>query len=397
MRFLPAFRQALSEKILQVKGVPSLEKVEFSRLAKVSKGLAPTYHLAKGEFFRHLLYTSVFHTLKHHAALFADLEPVILQWGDYRVPRERSRRRGLLPSSTRTPAAGGAPWAGRGAGARNAADTEGIFAKKVIYAEHGWLPRSTYQLSSHGCNSRSHIKFTGDRDYIRLIGGYDGLKRLKRNLRAGFGDSRAIDAHYGEQPFFLVALQPKTGNDLDFLTPGAPLARKCQQGRFSAELGQTLIDHVESVPSSCRIIFTQHPGDLSQNHYRVCSGNMVVYAGQGPRTIDLVRHANCRGVIAINSNILHEALLWGRPTLALGALQAEPSMESPFSGDLQSFLRGAGAKKSSTELGDQYLAMLCAYQWTLSDLQEPLIVREILRDVDGLVPCVVRREYGSCL
>jgi hypothetical protein len=397
MRFLPVLRQALGERILWAKGVPRLEKIEFSRLAKVSKGLTPTYHLARGAFFRHLLYSTIFHTLKQYGALFADLEPVILQWGDYRLPQDRCCRHGLFSVAKRTINGGGALCANREPDSLKPATGNDFPGRRVIYAEHGWLPRSTYQLSSHGCNSRNHIKFSGDRDYIRLIGGYEHLERLKRNLRASFGDSRALGAHYGEQPFFLVALQPKTGNNLDFLTPGAPLARNCQQGRFSAELGQALIDHVESVPSSCRIIFTQHPGDLSQNHYRVCSGNMVVYAGQGPSTIDLVRHGNCRGVIAINSNILHEALLWERPTLALGALQAEPSAESPFSGDLQSFFRAEGVIKSSTELGDQYLAMLCAYQWTLSDLQEPLIVREILRDVDGLVPCVVRREYGSCL
>lgn len=389
MSFLPVFRQALGERILRIKSVPRLEKIEFSRLSKVSKGLVPTYHLSKGAFFRHLLYSSIFHTLKHHAALFADLEPVILQWGDYRHPRDRTRCLGLCPGTELRAAM--AP------GVRTPAETKESSARKLIYAEHGWLPRSTYQLSSCGCNCRSHVMFSGDRDYIRLVGGYEELQRLKRNLAAGFGDVPVIHAHYVEQPFFLVALQPKTGNDLEFLKSGAHLAGSIQQGRFSTQLGQALIDHVESAPSSCRIIFTQHPGDQGQNRYRVRCGNTVVYAGQGARTIDLVRHANCRGVIAINSNILHEALLWERPVLALGTLQALPSVESPFSGELQDFLRAYGEKRTSTDLSDQYLAMLFAYQWTLSDLQEPLILRQILRDVDGVVPCTVRREYGSCL
>jgi hypothetical protein len=210
----------------------------------------------------------------------------------------------------------------------------------------------------------------------------------------GFGDPCAINGQFAEQPFFLVALQTKTGNDLNDLYSGTPFDKYYQQDQATEALGQALIDHVESVPSSFRLIFTPHPADRNQNRYKVRSENRIAYAGQGGRTIDLLRHANCCGVIALNSNILHEALLWEKPALALGELLAAPSTESPFSGDLQSFLGNEGRKKSSVTLCDQYLAMLFVYQWTLTDLQNPLIVHEILRNVDALVPWDTRLEYG---
>ncbi|ABL00366.1 hypothetical protein [Pelobacter propionicus] len=394
MRFFSAFLRALGDNIPRIRGVPRLETIDFSRLPKVSKGLVPTYYLSRGAFFRHLLYSSIFHTVKHHSKLFEDTASVILQWGDYRLPRDMSRRRGLFSVAKLSRETVDVKLE---SDALKSSDGKEISGRKVIYAEHGWLPRSTYQLSSQGCNCRSHVTFESSKEYVRLVGGFEKLKRLKRNLVAGFGDVPVIHAHYVEQPFFLVAQQPKTGNDLVFLKSGASLGGSIQQGKFSTQLGQALIDYVESVPSSCRIIFAQHPGDFHRNRYRVNSCNTMIYAGHGPRTIDLVRHVNCRGVIAINSNILHEALLWQRPVLALGEMQAGPAVESPFSGKLQDFLRAGGKQSNCAELRDQYLAMLFAYQWTLSDLQEPLILREILRDVDGLVPCTVRREYGSCL
>lgn len=390
MKPLSPLRWLLDPNLRAGGAVSGVEYIEFSRLAKVSKGLMSSYRLTRGEYFRHSLYATLYHTLKHHARLFTGLEPVLLQWGDY-LPAGGSS--GFGSGTPRTEA--GASRSGRAAGVPDPTEGKGGSGRKRVYAEHGWLPRSTYQLSSRGCNSRNHIRFSGDGDYVRLVGGYERLQRLKSNLRAGFGTPLAVGPQYGDRHFFLVALQPKSGNDLGFLQSRTVLGN-CRQELAGERLGQALIDHVESVAPSCRIIFTQHPGDHSRSRYRVRSGNTIVYAGQGPRTIDLVRHANCRGVIAINSNILHEALLWERPTLALGELQAAPSVESPFSGELQDFLGREGELKAGGEAGDQYLAMLLAYQWTLADLQEPLIVREILGDVDALVPCVVRRECGSC-
>jgi hypothetical protein len=395
MMLLPIFQQIHNEIFLHMNAVPSLDKIEFSRLAKISKGQAASYRLKKGKFSRHCLYSTIYHTLKDHSSLFMDLEPVVLQWGDYQLPQGKFWH-SLYSSIRRTMKDSGPLIANLERPVGKGAEKNEGSRQKVIYAEHGWLPRSTYQLSSKGCNSRSHIKFTADKDYISMLGGYERLQRVKKNLRMGFGEQWTINGQFAEEPFFLVALQTKTGNDLDHLYSGTPFARHYRQDNSTALLGQAVIDHVESISSSCRLIFTLHPLDRNQNRYKVRPENRIAYAGQGVRTVDLLRHANCRGVIAINSNILHEALLWGKPALTLGELLAAPHTESPFSGELQSFLGTEGRRKNSATLEDQYLAMLLAYQWTLSDLQNPLILREILRNVDALVPWNARLGYGFC-
>jgi hypothetical protein len=393
MKFLAIFQQIHNEIFLHINAVPRLDKIEFSRLAKISKGQAASYRLKKGTFSRHCLYSTIYHTLKDHGELFANLEPVILQWGDYRLPQGKFWY--SLCSSIRRPLKdSGSSIANLEPPVGKEGEKKEVSEQKVIYAEHGWLPRSTYQLSSKGCNSRSHIKFAADKDYICMLGGYERLQRVKKNLRMGLGEPWAINRQFAEEPFFLVALQTKTGNDLNLLYSGTPFARYYRQDNSTALLGQAVIDHVESVSSSCRLIFTLHPLDRNQNRYKVRPENRIAYAGQGVRTIDLLRHANCRGVIAINSNILHEALLWEKPALALGELLAAQHTESPFSGELQSFLGTEGRRKSRVTLEDQYVAMLLAYQWTLADLQNPLILREILKNVDALVPWNARLEYG---
>jgi hypothetical protein len=394
MKLLPIFRQILSGKLLRRNVAPRLEKIEFSRLAKVSKGLWRSYGMPKGKFYRHCLYSTFYQTLRSHGALFADLEPVLLQWGDYQAPKGKFHWSRLYSTFYQTLRNHGALSAYPGPVIPQWAGRKEASGKKVIYAEHGWLPRTTYQLSSKGCNSRSHVKFEMDIDYIRMLGGYEMLQRLKKNLRMSVSGARAVSAQLVEQPFFLAALQTKTGNNLERLYSGTPFAGYYRQDRAAPRLGQAVIDHIELMSSPCRIIFTQHPVDRDRRLFKVRTENRIVYAGQGARTIDLLRHDNCCGVIAIDSNILHEALLWEKPALALGEMLAAQTTESPFSGDLQDFLDKGGQGKSGATHGDQYLAMLLAYQWTLADVQNPLILREILRNVDILVPWNIRQEYG---
>jgi hypothetical protein len=394
MKLLPIFQQILSEKLLQRNVAPRLEKIEFSRLAKVSKGLWRSYRMPKGKFYRHCLYSTFYQTLRDHGALFADLEPVVLQWGDYLALKGKFHPSRLYSTLWQAIKDHGALSAFPGPAVLQWAERKEASGKKVIYAEHGWLPRTTYQLSSKGCNSRSHVKFEVDKDYIRMLGGYETLQRLKRNLRMSVPGAHACNAQLVEQPFFLAALQTKTGNNLERLYSGTPSAGYYRQDQAAPRLGQAVIDHIESISSPCRIIFTQHPVDRDRRRFKVRAENRVVYAGQGAHTIDLLRHDNCCGVIAIDSNILHEALLWEKPALSLGEMLAVQTTESPFSGDLQSFLDQEEQRKNGSAHGDQYLAMLLAYQWTLTDVQNPLILREILRNVDVLVPWNVRQEYG---
>lgn len=332
--------------------VLKLGNIEFTRLNKVSKGVTSSYHLPKGKFDQHCLYAIIYQTIRENSAMYADLEPLALQWSEKKA----------------------------------------VSGKNVIYAEHGWLPRSTYQLSSKGCNSRSHIKFSPETDYVRIVGGHQNMQRLKRNSRLCFRDACVTETQLVDQPFFLVALQ--TGTDFNLLYSGTEFAQYYRQDLATAKLGQAVIDHVESTPSRFRIVFTQHPADRDNYRFNVRPENRIVYACQGVRTLDLLRHVNCRGVIAVNSNILHEALLWDKPVLALGELLAAPSVESPYSGELDSFLAMGESRDGRSELCDQYLAMLFAYQWTLTDFQNPLVLREVLKNVDALVPWETRSEYS---
>jgi hypothetical protein len=330
-----------------------LKHIEFSRWTKISRGLTAAYELTSGKFCRYLLYATIHRTLRDHREYFSDVAPITLQWAEKKKSNQQ---------------------------------------KHMLFAEHGWLPRSSYQLSSKGCNSRSHVKFKPTQDYIGILGGKAILRKLKQNLRKCMGDEREVPHALTDAPFFVVALQ--TGTDLNLLNSGTRFANYYRQKRATEKFGQALIDHVESMERKHRVIFTQHPADKSNSRYMVHHHNRIVYAHQGVRTLDLLRHEQCQGVIAVNSNILHEAMLWQRPTCALGYLLASQKEASPFCSELEPFLIENTQTLRFNELVDQYLAMLIAYQWTLSDFQNPLILRRILVDSDSIIPWNIRKKYG---
>jgi hypothetical protein len=374
------------ERFLDQIALPPDGKLFFPRISKVSKGLAKTYRMKRVKHYRHGLYANIYHTFKEHHLLFEDIAPVIIQWGDYQKYEQGTIWGRILGDKTSLQGS-------------KVCDDRAVVKKevpyKIIYAEHGWLPRWSYQLSSKGCNSNSHIKFVGGKDYVAIIGGQEVLERLKSNLRISFGEPRTCNGQLTEKPFVLVPLQTKSGNFGVSSRSATPFAAYYKRHRTNDKLGQVLIDYLESISPSSRFIFTRHP--LDREHYNICSDSSILYSGKALRTIDLLRHFNCRGVIGINSNVLHEALLWNKPALPLGEMLANSSSDGPFYTDFGSFPETGQSDKGNQLFADQYMAMIFAYQWTLSDIQNPLILREIFQNVDALVPYEVRSKYGLCL
>ncbi len=253
---------------------------------------------------------------------------------------------------------------------------------KKIFCEHGWLPRFFYQVSSLGCNSRSHIKFNIDNDYVSILGGEEKFYRIVENLKGLYGhtvEDSMVD------PFYLVALQ--TGNDLNLLHSNSEY--KCYYGKERANelVGQAVIDTLESRITKVRLVFTQHPSD-SYGELKVSnSRNLIFHNRDNVKSIDLLKQKSCLGVISINSNILHEALLFSKPIYALGSLLWDgPSNPFQFDRNKEEIL-------FDRMVHEQYLAMLLCYQWTINDFENPMILREILLKTDSILPVQVRDRY----
>ncbi len=250
-----------------------------------------------------------------------------------------------------------------------------------IYAEHGWLPRFHYQISSSGCNSRSHIKFDNNIDYIELFGGRRKFEKVITNLKQMYNDPKADKI---SEPFYLVALQ--TGNDFNLLHSNTEFS--CFYGlKHSNELvGQAVIEKIESQFKDIKLVFTQHPSDKYGN-FRVGNlKNTIFHNSDNIKSIDLLRQDNCKGVISINSNLLHESLLYSKPIVALGTLMWANN-NNPFNNTF-------GEINTNPTTCEQYLAMLLCYQWNISDFENPYILRELFLNTNSLIPVEIRNTYS---
>ena len=251
----------------------------------------------------------------------------------------------------------------------------------TLYCEHGWLPRSAYQISPRGINAGSHLApFAWDGTPLSA----DENAALDGHVAAI--KSASFDGHYqymqagkdvadGLPPAFLIApLQIESDTNLVYYAPA--LLRTMQQ----------FVDHISRANPPWPVLFKQHPMDArhGNRHLRLTLRRRQdrLWPHTRGNIHQLLQSGACRGIVTINSNVAHDGLLWDVPAIVLGRNVWPSSGEHlPFLTAMPrdwSALAASVTTQPGVECRRAYAHFLMRHQWTLADARNPDRVATLL-------------------
>lgn len=255
-------------------------------------------------------------------------------------------------------------WNGRGHIARG----------PTLYCEHGWLPRSAYQISPSGINAASHLApFTWSGTPLTVAeeaaldahiasiktASFEGYYRY---MQAASAVSESVPSE-----FLLVPLQIEADTNIVHHAP--PLLRTMQ----------ALVDHVSRLNPPWPVIFKQHPADSRRGdrhlRLRLRRGQDVLWAQSRGNIHQLLQSGGCRGIITINSNVAHDGLLWDVPAVVLGRnVWPSTGPHRPFLTEIPrdwSQMHESVTSADAVACRRAYAHFLMINQWTIADARDP--------------------------
>lgn len=275
-------------------------------------------------------------------------------------------------------------WNGRGHHARG----------PTLYCEHGWLPRSEYQISPAGINADSHpAPFVWDGRPLAAEeeAALDAhIAEIKAASFAGYYQYMQADKEVpdGLPPeFLLVPLQIESDTNLVRHAP-AHLRRM-----------QSLVDHVAKLDPPWPVIFKQHPADALHGnrhlHLRMRRKQDLLWPQSRGNIHQMLKGGACRGILTINSNVAHDGLLWDVPAIVLGRnVWPSSGPRTPF---LTAIPRDWSALAESVTAPEAiacrraYAHFLMKNQWSLAEARDPHRVAALLARARSRAPIRVAR------
>lgn len=245
----------------------------------------------------------------------------------------------------------------------------------IVFCEHGWLPRWHFQMSPMGINANSHcapFQFDGSETApkdLELVANY--LAQLR--VLSPTGPVSAHDPALSQMPktYLLVPLQIEQDTNI---RRHVPKNLRRMQG---------FIDFVSWHNPNLPILFKQHPADARRDnrHLRLktrrpqdfllphIAGNIHQFLKAG----------GCKGIIALNSNTVHDGLIWDVPSAVLGRNTWPRTGPSPFLRHIPKDWNEFEAHYHQTRsCREAYCLHLIRNQWSLEDIANPEKVRRFL-------------------
>lgn len=241
----------------------------------------------------------------------------------------------------------------------------------VLYCEHGWLPRWSYQISANGINADSHIApFCWD--------GKDLDGKQKEELDSHLHDIRngcPVDYKYMQtsastvtelpEAFILVPLQMEWDTNIQRHVP-----------RRYQKMKNLIVDIAKANPP-LPIIYKQHPADVRrgnrQMRLKLHRQQDKIWPHDNGNIHQLLKSGRCRGIISLNSNVVHDGLIWDVPSIVLGRNIWPRQGMGPFLNhlpkdwsDLFELWSDPGRRASR----DAYAYYLMKNQWSLDDARD---------------------------
>jgi hypothetical protein len=271
-----------------------------------------------------------------------------------------------------------------------------------ITIEHGWLPRWTYQLSPDGSNAFSHVAKQYHSKF-RVFHSDELLDAKLANCRTVWKQlfDHSQDHHLDALPekFILVPLQSPMsayiqenaqrlfGHDIPRSKEGYPI------------LAQAIVDYIEQFDlADTPVYFKQEPRDPHN------LAELLTFKhpqnGLLSKDLDVSMHqifasGKCSGLVAFNSNSVHESLAWNVPSVSIGEfLWSAKLTNKPIPVDVQVLGGDSYANPLERECIRHYLKYVFDHQWELSDFQNPLIVKELVESYGYCHPYQTRQKYA---
>jgi glycosyltransferase involved in cell wall biosynthesis len=265
----------------------------------------------------------------------------------------------------------------------------------TLYCEHGWLPRSSYQISPRGINAASHAApFSWDdaglsAEEDRALD--EHLAAIKSAAHAGY--YRYMQADQGAatgvpQAFLLVPLQMEYDTNLVHHAPA------------HLRTMQALIDHVAGLKPPWPVIFKQHPMDAERGNrhlrLRVRRPQDMLWPHARGNVHQMLKSGACCGVVTINSNVAHDSLLWNVPAIVLGRnIWPTQGRVTPFLTAIPrdwSLLPASATQAEAITCRRAYMHFLMRNQWTLEDARDQARVAALIESAMSAKHTAVARS-----
>jgi len=261
----------------------------------------------------------------------------------------------------------------------------------TLYCEHGWLPRSSYQISPRGVNAGSHLApFSWNGAALteaeeRALD--EHLAAIKSAAHAGYYQYMQADksAASGLPPaFLLVPLQMEYDTNLVHHAPA------------HLRTMQALIDHVSGLNPPWPVIFKQHPMDAQRGNrhlqLRMRRRQDMLWPHARANIHQMLKSGTCCGIVTINSNVAHDSLLWNVPAVVLGRNVWPTQGEvTPFLTAVSrdwSLLAASVTRAEAVACRRAYMHFLMRNQWTLADARDAQRVAALIQSATSARPAV---------
>lgn len=238
----------------------------------------------------------------------------------------------------------------------------------AIYCEHGWLPRWHYQMSPSGINASSHCApfvfqpkklKSQDKELVNRYLGY-----LRTYGPKGYMNPNAKTFSNLPKAFLLAPLQMEGDTNIQRHAP------------TTLRQMQAFLDYVSWHNPNLPILFKQHPADArtSQAHLnlrlaRKCD-RLIPHATANIH--QLLKSGRCKGIISLNSNSVHDGLIWNIPSVVLGNNIWPRTGTSPFLNRIpKNYQKMEQHFRATHDCRIAYCLHLIRNQWTLQDIRDP--------------------------
>ncbi len=255
---------------------------------------------------------------------------------------------------------------------------------KLFFFEHGWLPRSSYQMSPDGINFSAHFAKWK----------YDPSKKTDPDINPVINNLRKLyfppekTESIIKEDYIIFPFQ--MSNDFNLKYAGEPFSSYFSRDKSQiSKYLQFCIDYISDFNLDMPVVFKQHPMDTQdasrlklrrkQDRFILNSDNVSLGA--------LLNKA--RGLVTVNSNSLHEALVLNVPVKVLGNFLADISEYHNIFGNLLTPFIQNPLKNIKIH---QYLRHVLSNQWYLSDFNNPLMVMELITNSGYICPAKLRKK-----
>lgn len=245
----------------------------------------------------------------------------------------------------------------------------------ALHCELGWLPRWSYQVSHKGINAAHHRararleKLT--REQVWKVNLILTAAREGKGMPSDWGYmQRGKIENAPKSPYVLAPLQMANDVNMDHVP---------EQIRTN----QQFIDYVSECELPHPVYFKQHPNSQAKDQIglKVRRKQDHIWRHKDGSVYQLLESSNVVAVVARNSNVVHDALLYHTPTVALARGIWPPKVFGDamslryFAGFLADWCREPWRKHR-----ESYVHWLGRVQWKLSDAADPQRVEAALRE-----------------